>query len=800
MAILLAQHPATGGPGIAPRWTRSDKDGIGTAYSALSRVWFTISRGVLNEIYYPTIDRPQVRDFQYVVTDGKTFFHDSRRHHVSTHEYIAPYTLGMRMVSTDPEERYRLVKEVIADPHLPCVLIHTRLEGPPDLLEKLRLFAILAPHLEVGGLGNYGNVARTTWSELLTAHKENTWLAMGATLPFVRRSCGYVGTTDGWQDLADNFELDWQFDSAPNGNIALTGELDLHSGKEFVLGIAFGDSLHSALVTLSQSLGIPFAEHRTRFIEQWQRPSSHVHAEAEKAATDGGHLFRNSYSLILAHEDKKFDGAMIASLSIPWGEAVGDENLGGYHLVWTRDMYHSATGLLAAGHHATPLRALIYLACTQRPDGGFYQNFWINGQAYWTGIQLDEVAFPIMLAWRLRQAGALEDFDPYPMVLKAADYLIQHGPATAQERWEENSGYSPSTLAACIAALVCAASFARAKGDETSAQYLEEYADFLECHLDLWTVTTEGSLVPGIRRHFIRIQPIAVEDPQPEEDPNTGLLSIRNRPPGAPFEFPAKDVVDGGFLELVRYGIRKANDPLIEDSLRVLDAVLKVDMPQGPCWKRYNHDGYGQRADGGPFLGWGLGHAWPLLTGERGHYELAAGRDPTPYIRAMENFATSTALLPEQVWSLPDLPEAFMYLGKPTGSAMPLLWAHAEYIKLVRSAADGQVFDHIPEVADRYLHRKANRPLEVWKFTRQPRSMRPGQLLRIQGRARFRLHYTLDDWQTRQDAPAKPTAVGRYFVDVAVPPGQRAPVRFTFFWIDVGQWEGHDYVVDMLPA
>ena len=222
---------------------------------------------------------------------------------------------------------------------------------------------------------------------------------------------------------------------------------------------------------------------------------------------------------------------------------------------------------------------------------------------------------------------ALQDFDPYPMIAQAAAYLVRHGPVTQQERWEEVSGYSPSTLASNIAALICAACFSRERGDEPTAKFLEDYADFLDSHVESWTVTTQGSLVPGISRHYIRILPESVDNRQPEEDPNRGALTIANRPPDAQHKFPAKDIVDAGFLELVRYGIRKADDPLMVDSLHVVDAVLKVDTPFGPCWHRYNNDGYGQREDGGPFVTWGKGRAWPLLSGERGHYELAAGHD-----------------------------------------------------------------------------------------------------------------------------------------------------------------------------
>lgn len=799
MAILLNTNPATGGPGLSPRWTRSDKHGVGTAYSALSRVWFTVSKGILNEVYYPTIDRPQIRDLQYLVTDGDTFFRDERQLD-NTHECLNLDTLGYRITNTDPEGRYRILKEVITDPHQDCVLIHTHLEADAAMLARMRLFALLAPHLEAGGRGNDGSVVQTSWGKVLTAHKGGTWLVLGASIPFLRCSCGYVGTTDGWQDLAQNFRMDWEFDCAEDGNIALTGELDIQQSRSFVLALAFGDTLHHALVTIAQSLGTSFAGHRTRFIEQWQRACAHLPPENGTAAGDGGRLYHASHSIILAHEDKMYDGALIASLSIPWGEYMSDDELGGYHLVWTRDMCHSATGLLAAGSTEVPLRALIYLACTQKEDGGFYQNFWINGEPHWCGIQLDETAFPVVLAWRLHQAKALQDFDPYPMVLKAAGYLIHHGPVTPQERWEESSGYSPSTLAAHIAALICAAAFARERGQQATARYLEEYADFLESHLELWTVTTEGSLVPGIRRHFIRIHPADAHDPQPDEDANHGLLELRNQPPGAATAFPGKDIVDAGFLELVRYGIRKPGDPLIEDSLRVADAVLKVGTPCGPCWRRYNHDGYGQRQDGGPYQGWGYGHAWPVLTGERGHYELAAGRDVQPFIRAMESFASSTKLLPEQVWALPDLPKAHMYFGRPTGGAMPLAWAHAEYIKLVRSATDGQIFDFISEVADRYRNRRHVPPLEIWKFNRQVRSLPAGGTLRIQAAAPFRLHWTRNEWTQAQDSDSVSVGTGHEYADIQVSPEQLAPIRFSFFWTAVGRWEGRDFQVGVNDA
>jgi len=760
-------------------------------------VWFTVWNGIITEVYYPTVDRPQIRDLQFLITDGKTFFHEEKRHLQSKIERLSPHALRYRITNSDPEGRYEIRKEVIADPHLSCVLQQIEIGGEKQLVSDLRIYALCAPHLGGGGWGNSARVVEVAGREILAAEKDGTWLALAATLPFSRLSCGYVGKSDGWTDLAQDFQLNWEFDEALDGNVALTGEITLNTQQEFTLALAFGDGLTNAISTLFQSLGVPFKDHCKRYIQQWNRPCKKI-LPLEKVSSDSGNLYHGSYSLLLAHEDKTYPGALIASLSIPWGEAKGDSDRGGYHLVWTRDMVNTATGLLAAGNTETPLRALIYLAASQQEDGGFPQNFWINGEPYWRGIQLDEVAFPILLAWRLRREKALREFDPYPMVLRATSYLIRHGPATQQERWEEVSGYSPSTLASNIAALICAASFARERGDLTTAEFLEDYADFLECHVETWTVTTDGVLLPDIKRHFIRIHPADVSDPRPDEDPNHGVLGIANRPPGTQWEFPAKDIIDAGFLELVRYGIRAPSNPLISDSLRVVDAVLKVDTPFGPCWHRYNHDGYGQREDGGPYQGWGKGRAWPLLTGERGHDELATGNDVRSYIRAMERFASPTGLLPEQVWDEADRPDLHMFLGKPTGSAMPLMWAHAEYIKLLRSTFDGQVFDLIPEVAERYRTHVFCKPLEIWKPNRQVYSVRAGMILRIQAPTSFRLQWSRDEWQTKEDSVSTPTALGIEFVDIPTDSHQRARIRFTFFWVKSNSGEGRNYIVEVV--
>ena len=792
----VAGTEAFGKPGIAPRWTHSNKDGVGTAYCASSHLWFTIWNGIVTEVYYPTIDRPQLRDLQYLITDGSTSFQEEKRDLKASVERISDHALGFRCTNADPGGRYTITKEVIGDPHLPCLLQRTRIAGKnKSFLANLKIFALCAPHLEIGGARNNAYIAIANGQRILMAQKGSKWLAMGATVPFLRVSCGYVGSSDGWTDL-QNFKMDWEFDKASDGNVALTAELAWSEDQEFTLGLAFGNSEHRAVSNLLQSLGTPFEEHLAKYTKQWNDTAVHL-KPLSGSSFDKGNLYNSSYSLLLAHEDKSFAGALIASLAIPWGEAKSDSDQGGYHLVWTRDMVNSATALLAAGDTATPLRALIYLAVSQHSDGGFAQNFWVNGEAYWSGVQLDEVAFPILLAWRLRCEKGLSDFDPSYMVRTAATYLIRNGPVTPQERWEEASGYSPSTLASNIAALICASVFMREAGDNAAAAFIEEYADYLESHIEDWTLTTTGSLLQGENSYYMRILPEHVGQQNPAEDKEERILHIANHALGEESDFPARNVVDGGFLELVRYGIRSPKDPKIVATIEVMDAVLKTDTPQGPTWHRYNHDGYGQGHDGAPFTQYGVGRVWPLLTGERGHYELSAGNSTENYLRTIEGLASTTGLLPEQSWDESDRPEIFEWLGKPTGSAMPLMWAHAEYIKLLRSTADGKVYDAIPEVAERYLgDRNDCKKLEVWKPTRHVRFMRVGETLRVHGDAPFTLCWSSDEWKTVNNSKSSQNGLQLDYVDLKDAPTKAgACLCFTFHWTDDNRWEGENYQV-----
>jgi glucoamylase len=511
------------------------------------------------------------------------------------------------------------------------------------------------------------------------------------------------------------------------------------------------------------------------------------------ASGDHGRLFESSYNLLLTHEDKLYQGAFVASLTIPWGEARDDKSgKGGYHLVWTRDMVESAMGLLAAGDTCGPTRALIYLAARQKEDGSFPQNFWVNGEAFWDGMQLDEVAFPILLAWRLHQLQLLGDFNPRVMVDRAAAFLLHSGPVTGEERWEEGSGYSPSTLAAIIAAFICAASFARADHDDRIGAFLESYADFLRSHLEEWTVTTNGSLLSGTSRYFVRLNPTKPGEVAEPGAVNKSDLYLTSQPPDAQQSYPAREIVDGGFLQLVRYGILSADSPLIVESLRVVDSVLKTETPSGPCWRRYNHDGYGQQPGGGPYTSWGQGRAWPLLTGERGHYELAAGHDCRPLLHAMEKFSNATCLLPEQIWDEADIPDACLHCGGPTGSANPLLWAHSEYVRLLRSCQDGKVFDSIPEVVARYKNGQPKSNVEYWLPRHPIRQARKDHTIRICATETFRLRWSADSWKTWRDSESTPTGIGGEYFDL-FPKDYQSQLDFTFYWPNRKEWEGQNH-------
>ena len=789
---------APGWPGIPPRWTSSAKTGVGTALNRGSRVWFTLSHGILNEIYYPRVDMACTRDLGLMVTDGKSFFSEEKRHCKFEVAPVEPGVPAFRLVNTELGGKYCIEKEILADPHRNVVLqkIHFA-ELNPSEKTNYHVYALLAPHL-----GNFGN-HNTGWigdykgvPMLFAEFPGGLALALACSVPWKKMSVGFAGHSDGWQDLTRNFQLTQEYSRAENGNVALTGEVDLSANSEFIVALGFGgiwaEAAEQARASLLDDYNSLFRDYVSQW-KNWQKglmPLDH----------GGDHdLYRASTAMLRAHESKDFLGGVIASLSIPWGFNKGDEDLGGYHLVWPRDLVETAGGFLAAGAVGDALRVLHYLEATQEADGRWPQNMWLDGRAYWGGSQMDEAAFPILLIdlFRREAPSALGDMRRWwSMVRHAAGFIAGNGPVTQQDRWEEDAGYSPFTLAVEVAGLLAAADLADSVNESAMAAYLRELADTWNENIERWTYSTNGGLAKqiGVEGYYVRIAP-------PETDcaasPTDGFVPIKNRPPGQGFE-RASHIISPDALALVRFGLRKADDPKILNTIKVVDALLRVKLPQGPCWYRYNDDGYGEHADGGPFDGNGVGRPWPLLSGERAHYELDAGNKNAAedLLRTMSLSSNTSRLLPEQVWDAADIPDRELFFGKASGSACPLVWAHSEYIKLLRSLKDGKIFDQPLQTVKRYRVEKRKAVYWEWRFNNKCRVLPAGKILRIATQAPAVIHWSHNGWQTSNDLPARNTGLGVYLSDLptkGMDPGHT--IVFTFYWPEAQRWEGTDFSV-----
>jgi len=789
---------APGWPGIPPRWTSSAKSGVGTALNQHSRVWFTTSHGILNEVYYPRVDQACTRDMGLIITDGTGYFSEEKRHCRFENYPFEPGVPAIRLINTELQGRYRIEKEVLTDPYRNVVLQKIRFVPLQGRLADYHLYALLAPHLANWGSANTGWVGDYKSVPMFFAERNNCALALGCSLPWKKMSVGFVGYSDGWQDLSRNYKMTWDYTRAENGNIALTGEIDLAASEgEFVLVLGFGTIWSEAGQQVRSSLQESYDDLTEHYVRQWKNwHETLLKLEQPERECD---LYRASVTMLRTHESKDFLGGVIASLSIPWGFNKGDEDLGGYHLVWPRDLVETALGFLAAGAQSDSLRVLRYLEATQEPDGHWAQNMWLDGRPYWNGLQMDEAAFPILLVDCLRRQAAerLGDLRRWwGLVYRAAGFLVRNGPVTQQDRWEEDAGYSPFTLAVEIAALLAAADLADAVGEKQVGTYLRETADMWNDNIERWTYATDTDLAHqiGVPGYYVRIAP---PDADCASSPAGGFVPIKNRPAEQNLASAAQ-VISPDALALVRFGLRAPDDPRILQTIKVIDALLRVQLPQGPCWYRYNGDGYGEHEDGSPFDGTGIGRAWPLLAGERAHYELAAGRPETAQalLLVMEGSTQVSRLIPEQVWDAADIPARELFRGKPTGSACPLVWAHAEYIKLRRSLRDGKIFDQPPQTVQRYLAEKKKSPYFDWRFNNKCRTMPRGKKLRIIVTAPARLHWSFDHWQTVQDTNTRDSGLGVSFVDLptdALAVGRE--IVFTFYWLQEQRWEGTDFSV-----
>jgi glucoamylase len=771
---------------------------VGTALNLHSRVWFTLSHGILNEIYFPRVDQACTRDFGLIVTDAREFFSEEKRHCTFQNLPVEPGVPAFELRNACMAGRYRIEKEVLTDPWRNVVLQKIRFVPLQGNLGDYRLYALLAPHLANMGNGNTGWVGNYKGKPMLFAQRDSSALALACSAAWLKRSVGFAGMSDGWQDLSQHFQMMWEYDRAENGNIALTAEIDLAaSNGEFILALGFGGIWAEAGQQALSSLLTPYETVRKDYVFHWQNWQRTLKKLDDKPREKD--LYRASVAVLRSHESKDFLGGIIASLSIPWGFNKGDEDLGGYHLVWPRDLVENAGGLLAAGAHDDALRVLHYLEATQEADGHWAQNMWLDGRPYWNGLQMDETAFPILLVDLLRRESTrcFGDWHRWwPMVHKAAAFIAANGPVTQQDRWEEDGGYSPFTMAAEISALLIAADFAQSMGQSQPAEFLRHMADTWNFNIErrTYAVNTDLARQIGVEGYYVRITPPPGDG---AASPLQGFVPIKNRATTSS-NAPAIEIVSPDALALVRFGLRAPDDPRILNTIKVIDALLRVKLPQGPVWYRYNCDGYGEHEDGSPFDGTGIGRPWPLLAGERAHYELAAGRAASAeaLLGVMENSTEASRLIPEQVWDTADIPGRELFAGKASGSACPLVWAHSEYIKLRRSLADGKIFDQPPQTVERYLTKKISAQYFNWRFNNKPRTMPCGKKLRILMMDPALVHWSFDNWQTTVDSNSSDSGWNLHHVDLPTETlATSRQIVFTFYWKNADRWEGRDYQV-----
>jgi glucoamylase len=705
-----ASKVAPGAPGADAHWPGAAKNGFGTSNTTRSKVWFTLADGVLSEVYYPTLDIPNVQMLQLIVLAGKVETESDDTIHRT--EVLDPRALTFRQINTAKSGSYTITKTYVTDPQRNTVLIDIQFEARI----AANVYVYYDPSLNNSGMHD------SAWTEgdallAIDGDKASALISSSGFAPDAEvlrdttigysaereMSNGYLGVSDGLTELkaSGGNKRFAQYGRADNGNVVQVAALRGLQARSLgppkthcTLALAFGKTTRDALLDARASLAKGFARTRREYEAGWR---VYV-AKLPRVQATYQRQFNMAAMVLKALEDKTWRGATIASPSIPWGGGpnANEPTISGYHAVWSRDLYEVATALEAMGDRAGANRALDYLFdVQQKSDGSFPQNSRVNGRPIGGALQMDQVALPLVLA---DQLGRTDRSTWRKHIKPAADFILRSGPQTGQERWEEKSGYSPSTIAAEIAGLVCAARIARINGDGKSAGAYLSTADDWERHVDGWTATTNGPYGDG--HYYLRVTE--------NDSPNDGAKIEINSGGGV---YDEREIVDAGFLELVRLGIRGAHDSLVLKSIVVADKMIKIETPAGAAWYRYNHDAYGERLDGQPYDGQtGIGRLWTLLSGERGEFELARGEKELArkHLDAMLGFANEGMMIPEQVWDRKEGPGGVFSVGSGTGSATPLAWSMAQFIRLAMNLRSGRNLDTPRIVAARYL-RKSRR-------------------------------------------------------------------------------------------
>ena len=748
--------PAPGAPGSLSHFDLARKDCLGTARNTTSKIWYTVAGGVLSDVYAPTIDTTNVETMQFLVTDGATFTDLQTRDTTYT---VATDATGMicTVRSTARSGAYRLTTTYLTDPARDSVVVHTRYTPLTRGAAHYRLYVRLDATVAGNGGGGQGNggadsavvdtstgfpvpVSFDTTTATNAVNRDYavpSFLALRADRPFGEVSSGFVGTpSDGLAALDAAHTLSPAFDSALGGNVEQTARVSLDD-NEATLALGFGTTQAAAVATAGATAATEFDSLAENYAEGWQsydeglrRPSAHLQGLTPAQQSLARHNYWVSANVLKASEDKTFPGAIVASMASPWGQAVsaGDPSntyFGSYREVFARDLYEAFTGLLTDGDLATARDTARFLLLNQQlSDGSMPRNSLVNGKTAPDSFntQLDEVAFPILMAL---QSGLAGDAALWPHVRSAANYLISHGPSFGPERWEEQGGYSPSTIAAEIAGLVAGASIAQQHGASSEARVWLATADQYQRSIKGWALTTNGPLSSA--PYFIRLSKTG--------DPNAAISYGLNN--GGP-TLDQRSVIDAGFLELVRLGELRADDPDVLNSLAVVDATIAKSTTSGTGYLRYNGDGYGDclagagtscTDTGAPWApsGKGTGHPWPVLTGERGEQAQTTGNGTAAgaALAALDAMSTSTGLVPEQAWDGPDVPASAFGTdpsvasigftnGKPDGSAAPLTWGAAAQVRLVADLTAKRTVEQPTQTVKRYIaHTQAGTPLVV---------------------------------------------------------------------------------------
>jgi glucoamylase len=715
----------------------------------------TIAQGNLSEVFFPTLDWPALHGLRFLVAaPGSPPVDDAREagHRVS---WLEPGIPTFSVETVHPE--YQLRKDFCCDPERNAILIAG--DFKPQLPD-LKLYLQASAHLVPGGEPNDAHVLDRD-PPLLALRQGSNWIVIAG--PFDRASAGYVNSSDIYVELHDcDGRLEAEYDAATAGNVAVGAQLGLESGLfQLAIGLAHSQSEAEEIALDAMEKGM--AAVRDDFVAAWKRlpgPPPNL----LRVSGDGGALARASLTVLRCLEDKDTPGAFIAAPAAPWGESQGAGDHV-YHLVWPRDLFQMATALMDIGELDAGRRALAYLAEIQLHDGSWPQNCTVSGLPHWNGSEMDEVAYPILLAWRLGLAGGLE-FDPYPdLVRPAAEFILRNGPSTQLDRWEDAGGLSASTLAVVIAALCAAAEFAEDASDYLAAGHMRAVADYWNDRIEAWCYLRAF-------RHYVRLGYEA--DSEPDLDAPVSL----------------------DFLELVRRGLRRPDDARIRNSFTTADALLRCRIDAILGWRRYVDDGYGETDDGAPWSlgGAGRGRCWPLLTGEVAHHRLAIGDYVGDLVAAMEGFAGEELMLPEQIWDGEALPQAGLEPGRATGSAAPLGWAHAEYLKLLAAISTETLPDLVGPAKHRFVEAMPREPAFVWSHAHQIGRFLEGRAVRVQLQMPAQVRWSADGWASFKEVTTTDTTLGLWVAELPTQimrPG--ASIEWTAYYQH--GWEGRNYTL-----